>query len=209
MKNLIIFIFWLMTPMIGSAEKMNNPLYELPDNCDFLQAVSNSGLSFDCSPQLIPKFSNPFNGILINSPDNVLWDKDLDPDDFMVSPFGEREGPFRVMISGLLKVPSGTLDVTDDYIYKIVIIAVNQQTSKVYSGRMNRIGQKSPELDPSLGFDINSDKLESSMAGDCKEHFNVDLVQNLNIPIASATYSVYVVLGEYKSNVREVKVILE
>jgi len=214
MKQLILLLILVLTPFFGNTIDMNETKiaqYKLPESCDFLQAESNSSQSFDCSPQLTPKFSNSYQGVLINAPKQVLWDKDLDLNDFAVSPFGEREGPLRLMISGLLKVPYGTLNISDDYIYDVIIVAVNQKTSKVYSGRMNRRGEKPQEIDFSLAFDpiFGNESSDNSLKGDVKENFNIDLVQNLKIPIVSADYSVYAVLGDYKSNTREIKVKVE
>lgn len=41
------------------------------------------------------------------------------------------------------------------------------------------------------------------------QRFNIDLVQNLRIPIADAVYIVYAVLGEYRSNVLTLSVKIE
>lgn len=179
---------------------MKDTLYKIPESCDFSQVQNNQGKTFDCTPKLIPKYSNPFVGIIINSPNSILWSKNLDINDFMISPSGNREGPLRLMVSGLLKLPNNTLN-GEDLSDKVIVVAINQETAEVYSGRMRVFGVKPPLIDiPGVLKDGKST---------VKEVFNIDLVQNLNVPIASAKYSIYAVLGEYKSNVREVNVIVE
>ncbi|MES2824574.1 MAG: hypothetical protein V4732_13300 [Pseudomonadota bacterium] len=36
-------------------------------------------------------------------------------------------------------------------------------------------------------------------------YFNMDLIENLGVPIADATYAVYATLGDFKSNVLTIK----
>lgn len=182
---------------------MDNKLYEIPEECDFSQVFNNSGESTECTPKLTPEFFNPFQGILINAPRNIELDGSLDIDDFMVTPNGDREGPLKIMVAGLLKVLAGTLNLDSGLREIVMVVAVNQKTAETYSGNMRTIGFRPDDIEIPLPAGVNE---EDIVKGDVWESFNIDLVENLRIPIATADYTVYAVLGDYKSNVREIKV---
>ncbi len=181
------------------SKNMDNKLYEIPEECDFSQVPNNLGQLSECTPKLTPEFFNPFQGILINAPTNIEWDGNLNLEDFLVTPNGNREGPLRIMVAGLLKVPEGTLELDDGFDERVMLVAVNQKTAKTYSGNMRTSGFK-PEKIEMPGAEEQTEK------HDVEELFNIDLVENLKVPIATANYSVYAVLGDYKSNIREIKV---
>lgn len=169
---------------------MNNQLYVLPQDCDFI-----SGDPRACAPQLTPKYSNPFRGILLNGPKNVTWPKNEDPEGYLKGPNGETlTGPLRLNVVGLYQLPYNTLDLKGDFSYEILVVAVNKSTSETYSGKMAKGDEFN--IRPDLPGDRELDKVRISSS-----NFYVDLVNDLHIPIAEATYAVYATLGEYKSNV--------
>lgn len=71
---------------------------------------------------------------------------------------------------------------------------------------MRRFGQPGPR--PS-DFDDYPEVPESAHESASESYFNVDLVNNLNIPITEAIYTVYATLREYKSNVLTVKTFIK
>ncbi len=182
---------------------MHSRLYEIPEQCDFSTVWNNTANANECSPKLTPEFFNPFQGILINTPITVELDGNLDLKDFIVTPAGHREGPLRIMLAGSLQVPVGTLNKDCGLNEKVLIVAINQKTAETFSGYMSLFGFK---VDP-IEIPLPEGETEEDIAkGDVRELFNVDLIENLKLPIMTADYTVYAVLGEYKSNVREVKV---
>jgi hypothetical protein len=198
-----IFLLGLLLCIYGcSNNRMSNPMadvYELPENCDFNSVGNNSELRSDCSPKLIDQFPKAnYQGILINSAPDILWPKNFGLKDMPMLPNGNADGPLKFMIAGLVNLPYNTLNLHGDFASQVVIVAVNQKTAKVYNGKMIPFGFAGVKPDVTgLGISqINNDHL-------C--YFNIDLVQNLEIPIADATYNVYAVLGDYKSNVLTVK----
>jgi len=170
-----------------------NKFYILPKSCDFLAAVNNSARANDCSPIINDEYSSKFKGIVINSAENIIWPKNFDSTQSFVSPNGDSKGPIKFMISGLVQLPKNTLDLDGDFSHSVVIVAVNQKNAKTYSGKMNRLGFKSPS--PLL---FNDDEINKSAI--TRKYFNIDLVTNFELPIIDATYTVYATLGDYKSN---------
>jgi hypothetical protein len=180
---------------------MNDTLYTLPKNCDFSTVGNNSSLSNQCSPRLVDEFFSDFQGILLNGPEKVIWPKDVDPADMIVAPNGNVDGPIKLMIAGFLKLPYNTVGLEGDLSTQVILVAVNQKTAQTFNGKMIRFGFTSkPEL-PGYGA--------SQQGLDAQQYFNIDLVQNLEIPITNATYTVYATLGDYKSNVLTVQTIVK
>lgn len=60
---LLVVILYLLLMGKGMAQQ----LYELPQNCDFINDDARI-----CAPQLTPKYDNPFIGVLINSPSKIV-----------------------------------------------------------------------------------------------------------------------------------------
>lgn len=180
---------------------MTNNLYELPENCDFFNVGNNSSQEFDCSPQLKDRHFSKFQGLLINGPNQITWPKNIDPHEALLTPKGNSDSPTRLMISGLLKVPYNTLGLAGDLNHHVVLVAINQKSAETYSGRMLRFGfTRRPDM-PSY--------IETQANLDSKQYFNIDLVQNLKLPIADATYTVYATLGEYTSNILTINTSVE
>ena len=182
---------------------MENPLYELPKGCDFNAVGNNSSLKSECSPKLNDQFpKSNFQGILINSALEIVWPKNSSPADMEVMPNGNVEGPLKFMIAGLINIPYGTLNLQGNFSYEVLIVAVDQQTAKAFSGKLIRFGFAGARPDV-----FGSDESQNSI--DTLTYFNVDLIQNLEIPVVNATYTVYATLGEFKSNVLTVKTKVE
>lgn len=177
---------------------VNDKLYSLPENCDFYEIKNNTGEEYECSPKLKDPYFSEFRGILINAPKSVVWERGLKSEDYSVTHRGNREGPLRIMLAGLLKIPYGTQGINDDFKYKVLVVAVDQKTSITYEGKMSPFGTRRRVGLP--GY------YEAKKGLAAKENFNIDLVHNLNIPITEAKYTIYATFGEYKSNVLEVDV---
>lgn len=194
----LVALLLLSTNINAGGVSMSEQLYTLPQDCDF-----NAGDMRACAPQLLPPYSNPFSGILINAPKIVEWPKNDSPDNYMLDPFGRTMGsPFVLNIAGLYQLPYVTLGLNGDFSYEILVVAVNQKTAKAYEGKMERVGEVA--ILPELPSDSENDKNRISSS-----HFYLDLINDLNLPIANATYTVYATLGEYKSNVLTIKTIIK
>lgn len=171
---------------------MTEQMYELPQGCDFKALGNNSGLRSDCSPKLKGGFLSKYQGIVINGPEQMQWPKNASLEDMRVMPNGDAKGPLKLMIAGVLQLPNNTLGKVGDLANHVVVVAVNQKTAKTYSGKMIAFGFKGDGPDIS-GF-------PELIGQPSLEYFSIDLVQNLQIPIENATYTVYATLGNYKSN---------
>ena len=121
----------------------------------------------------------------------------------MKGPFDETMGgPFKFMVVVLYQLPYNALGLKGDFSHAITVVAVNQQTDKVYNGRKQRTGFKGPQPGD---FDQALDKGEIETSS----YFDIDLIDDLKLPIAPATYTVYATLGEYKSNVLTIKTMVK
>jgi hypothetical protein len=201
-----IFIYFLTLFFSGCVNnKIGNSmsdLYVLPTTCDFMTVGNNGQQSSDCSPKLTDEYSSKFRGLLINGAAEIIWPKNFSLEDIVVMPNGNAEGPLKFMIAGLIKLPYSTLDLQGNFSGRALVVAVNQKTAETYSGRMVPFGFKG--VKPNVpGF------AESQKNIDAIRYFNIDLVQNLNIPIEGATYTVYATLGDFKSNVLTIKTIIK
>ena len=172
---------------------MTNSIYLLPKNCNFSVAAENSAITNDCRPVINNEYSSKLKGIIINSAESITWPKNFDSTQSYVSPNGDSKGPIKFMISGLVQLPKNTLDLDGELSHSVVVVAVNQKNAKTYSGKMNRLGFKSPT--PLI---VNDDEISKSAI--TRKYFNIDLVTNLELPVIDAIYTVYATLGDYKSN---------
>ena len=203
----IILLLSSITSCVASekmSENENEKLFELPQNCNFREIGNNDNLSYECSPRLADELFSEFTGLLINGPRVVEWPKNVSLDDYVVDPSGNSNSPLRFMIAGLSSVPDSTLGLDGDVAYEVLVVAVNQNTAETYSGKMMFVGIPGPKPSDIPGVMPLDDALEQSDTIR-QSHFNIDLVQNLEIPITDATYTVYATLGEYKSNVLTIK----
>lgn len=68
---------------------MPDELYQMPENCDFSKIFNGDTHSNECTPKLDNKFLSKFSGLLINGPEQVVWPKDVDPNDYPTGPWGD------------------------------------------------------------------------------------------------------------------------
>ena len=202
----ILLLCFLLSACSEIKKKRDTPmttdLYALPQACDFSQVGNNSSLEFECSPKLTDRFFSPFQGILINAAPETILKKNLERSEIALSPAGDAMDGNKVMVTGLLKLPSNTLKsskVGEDLATNVVLVAVNTKTAEAYNGKMIRFGFSGvlPDLPPVA---------DNETVSDTQEFFNIDLIQNLDIPLTSAEYTVYATLGEYKSNTLHISV---
>lgn len=186
---------------------MADELYQIPENCNFDNVLNGDTHSNECTPILENKFFSKFSGILINAPQQVIWPKDSSPEDYPPGPWGTTEGPFRLMVAGLVRVQYKTLELRGEASEHVLLVAVNQKTAEAFSGRMPQ-----PDVETEPGFDTDIEEIpptESEQNALLTSYFNLDLVHDLGLPIADASYNVYATLGEFKSNVMVVKAKVE
>ncbi len=194
-KLLILFLFSLT---LYASEKMNQDtsLYELPVNCDFSKVGNNHTMETGCSPVLKDPFFSEFIGLVINTPKIFLWPKNDSIENYQSFPNGGNESPLKFSISGLAKIPDSVLNYDGDISYEIVVTAVNQKTAEVYSAKMIKNGMSGTKPGSTLS---NTNDLPHDFIR--KHYFNIDLVSNAGLPISEAIYTVYAMIGKYKSNV--------
>lgn len=182
---------------------VDNKLYELPKDCDFMAAANNSTSSFECSPKLHDSYFDPFLGILINGPAIIEWPSDVSPDDYIPGPFGDTYEPFRLMISGIVQLKFNTLGLKGSFYKHVFLVAVDRETAQTYTGKI-QLPDFLPEPADNSVDDLFPERpvmSEEDMNKPVPSHFNIDLVHNLRVPIKNASYTVYATLGPFKSNV--------
>ncbi|MES2673543.1 MAG: hypothetical protein V4660_04855 [Pseudomonadota bacterium] len=178
---------------------MTNKLYRLPESCDFSMAQNSSTSSHDCSPQLLDSTINPFVGILINAPEEIIWTKDPVTGEYI-------SGKPRLMVSGVVKLKYSYMGFNGNFSIKTLLVAVNKKTAKSYDGKMifpDFLPQPKKKFKADI-FPITG-LSEISLNSPVANYFNIDLIENLGIPIDDATYIVYAILGEFKSNALTIK----
>lgn len=190
----------LISLTLNANEKMNQEtiLFELPLGCDFSKVGNNHTMKTDCSPVLKDPYFSEFIGLLINSPKEYIWPKNDSIENYQSLPNGGNNSPLKFTISGLAKIPDSTLDFDGDVSYEILVVAVDQKTAKVYSSKMIKNGRSGTKPISTL----NNNNLAHDFIR--KHYFNVDLVSNASLPISEAVYTVYAMIGDYKSNVMTV-----
>ncbi|MGQ9424387.1 hypothetical protein ACXYTJ_00385 [Gilvimarinus sp. F26214L] len=190
---------------------MSGELHSIPKGCDFSAVENNSVNEYPCSPRLHDNYFDPFLGLLINGPEITTWPSDLSPNDLSVGPFGQTVGPFRLMFSGVVKLPYGTMGLNGEFSDQVTIVAVDQNNGQTYTGRI-WFPESLQEPESDYVDDLFPDAVENS-EDDLKKpvlnYFNIDLVNNLGVPVRDATYTVYATLGDYTSNVLTVETRIE
>ncbi len=181
---------------------MANNDYELPQNCDFDEPENNSTTDNSCTPKLLDPLFSPFRGILVNAPQTTQWPANADPADMQVSPSGNSAGPFKLMVAGYFILDISTGENSLDLAERVILVAVNQKTAQTYSGKMENIGFRELPFEGGPSMDQVGEETVSAA-------FNIDLVQNLNIPIEPATYTIYAVFDDHKSNVLQTEITIE
>lgn len=185
----------------NTGKPMAKNSYILPQNCNFMVTDNNSEGRSECSPKLDDGIRSKFEGILINGPSTVVWPKDVSENDNIPGPFGETSGPLRLMICGLNNLKYSFMGLNGSFSDSVLIVAVNQETGKTYSGKM-----ENPEFLPDFDDENFGEPKVSRPVSEAKKnllipnYFNLDLVHNLGVPINNSTLSVYAILGEFKSN---------
>jgi len=188
----------IATTEIAEDNSMADKLYQMPENCDFSKVINADTHSNECTPVLDNKFFSKFSGLLINGPKEVVWPKNGDPSDYPAGPWGTTEGPFRLMVAGLVRTEYKTLGLKGEASEEVLLVAVNQQTAESYSGKMPQ-----PDVDTEPDFDMGLEEIPPTDEEQNKlltSYFNFDLVHDLGLPIKEASYNVYATLGEMKSN---------
>lgn len=192
---------------IGDTVTMTEKLYEIPENCDFMSISNLDADENQCTPKLLDPFFSEFSGILINGPKEIVWPSNASLNDYPPGPFGDTHGPLRLMIAGIASLKYSTLGLNGDFGDSVLLVAVDQFTAKAYTGKMptpDFMPEPKPEF-PVENVGISEDMPDSLVSS----WFNLDLVHDLGLPIAEATYSVYATLGDYKSNVLTIKAIVK
>lgn len=200
-----VIVCILMTALCACStcilDKLETPMeskaYVIPENCNFANVQSGSQEN-ECSPVLKDPFFSEFSGILINGPKEVIWPKNVSPQDHPPGPMGTTDGPLHLMISGLVRIKFSTLGLRGDAGGEVLVVAVNQKTAQSYSGKMPKGDFEAPPFsaDPSNEPELTDEEKNALLSS----HFNLDLVHDLALPLNDATYTVYATLGEYKSN---------
>ncbi|MCP4486771.1 MAG: hypothetical protein GY820_05545 [Gammaproteobacteria bacterium] len=184
---------------------MNEKLYKMPENCDFMKISNLEAGENECTPVLLDPMFSEFTGLLINGPKQVVWPADVSVSDYPPGPFGDTHGPLRLMIAGLANVEYSTLGLKGDVSSNVLVVAVNQLTAGSYTGKMPE-----PEFLPEPAFGINEGSIEEPVQeGVAGSWFNLDLVHDLSLPITEASYTVYATLGDYKSNILTIKTVVK
>lgn len=187
---------------------MPEKLYHIPDNCDFMSIVSNN-FENECSPKLVDPFFSSYVGILINGPKEIVWPGDHSLEDYPPNIIGQTKGPLRLMVAGLIQAKYSTLGLRGQFSYHVVVVAVNEKTAETYSGKMPRGDFEPYPNKPDVAGKPKREDLEKYRESLYSSNFNLDLVHDLGLPIADATYKVYATLGEYKSNVLTIKTVVK
>lgn len=188
---------------------MDEKVYEIPKNCNFMK-ISNTFDENECTPKLFDSAFFPYLGVLINGPEEVVWPSGVSLNDYPPSPFGETVGPLRLMVAGLIKARcfrTGWEYELYGLAPDVILVAVDQASGEVYYGKMaipDVLAPPEPDY-PQPEFPVS----ESDRNAPTTSAFNFDLVYDLGLPIADATYTVYATFQDYKSNVLTIKTKVE
>ena len=186
MRNFFLLKGIVLLYIICSIQSVegNKLMYSIPDNCDFSNVNGNSLSSNECSPKLDDPLFSEFRGIVINVQKNVKL---------------KSSSEMNVLkLAGLLYLNNSVMKSNGKLQEKVVVVAVDQYSSKSYSGRM-----KNPRgLVGAKGGTVNNDNPSLG-------YFNLDLIDALGIPLSDSEYVIYATVGEFKSNAVMVKVEVE
>lgn len=144
-----------------------------------------------------PKVDFEFVGIRIAAPEEVLFGP------------GTRDSIYggftRLIVAGVCELPYDTLGLRDDWNRAIVLVAVDTEAKRVYSGRFGAesIFQPAESLDPQEEARLHRGMSKSMVVG---RVFNSNIANDLHLPPEPAAYDVYATLGPYRSNVVHVRV---
>lgn len=158
--------------------------------CDFSQ-VERMFATYPCTPVF---GKDEEDVIRINAPELVTFSTAGD------DPLGE--GAVHFVICGAMKMRAETLHklgVSGQQLDALMLVAVDVQSRKSYTGPLPRLGMPEPMPEdlkkhqpPMLGYTFT-------------ESFNPNLAAAFELPAIETDYDVHVVLGPIKSNVLRVK----
>ena len=158
---------------------------------DFDAVPAGSLTENACSPKIEDDFR--FRGIRINAPQKVALEGKPDEYDYFA----------RVIICGAYQLDSNYLGLHEQFLQRVVIVAVDLGRHRAFAGRAHTI----------MNAEIGPDPFEGEMLSDADfkgrfiaEFFNTNLVAELGLPQEEADYAVYAVIGRYVSNVVRIAV---
>lgn len=139
----------------------------------------------ECTPQ---PDSGDFEGILVNAPEEVLFDGD----DTLA------EAGAKVQACVFCQFQYDLLGLHGAFMDAILFVAVNTRTHHAYAGHFESVRNATPDPD--------GEPTESYPDLVVGEYFNPDLAEVLELPAEDADYLVHATLGTFQSNVLEIKV---
>lgn len=191
--------------------KMSEQNFELPNGCDFNKVTNNSTLSSECTPKLDSPHNSNFRGLLINTPEKIILPKDYSLDEMNISPTGQiLEGKARFPVAGRYLLQGAYIG--RDVGYEIVVTAVDDK-GRSYSGKMLNLISNINDPRDVPKFDLLGNPLMSSPNNGNHSgiggSFNLDLIQNLGVPLKSSVYTIYASFEDFQSNIMTVTVSVE
>lgn len=160
---------------------------------DFEQVPAGTFTPNPCSPDLLSNYD--FRGIQLHAPRELLFDGESRD---------RLHGTFaRVLVCGAYHLDSSYLDLREDFLPHILLVAVNAKTHEARAENFETVPNALVNPSPLDDLGLGPDDLRGRSI---IEYFNVDLVQVLSLPEAEADYLVYAVLGSYVSNVVSISV---
>lgn len=164
-----------------------------PKDEDFEAVNAGSLMSNRCSPDL--KADRNFRGIKLHAPKEVIFDSDS-RDPFF--------GAFaRVLLAGAYRFEANYLGLRQQFLQRIVLVAVDAREHRVFSGTMEPIANAIVMKNPLDQGNYSAQDLAGRLIGG---YFNPNLAQVLSLPEKEAEYIAYAALGSYVSNVVRIKV---
>lgn len=166
----------------------------MADDADFDAVVAGSLLSTPCTPEL-PEDDFDFRGIRIAAPARV---------EFRPGATDPLFGAFaRLTVCGVYCFDSNYLDLREQFLERLVLVAVDTARHRAYCGTMQAVPNAVLGPDPFEGLALT----EADWAGrDVTGYFNPNLAEVLPLPAAEATYVAYAALGSYVSNALRIDV---
>ena len=165
----------------GTGKTMDK--WHVSEECDFGKLETGPLGANPCSPEI----DDPnFLGIVINAPEEVLFDLD-DP----VEPSGAFAD---IRICGTCCFEFDFMGLEGRVQEEILLVVVNAKTQETWSGKMKTIQNPVPRPE---GMDEGGGPTEGLLM---ESYFNPNLAETLDLPAGPAEYIVYAVLGEFKSN---------
>jgi len=157
----------------------------------FADVVPGSFYDNDCSPQF-DELSEDDLGLRINGPTKVQ--------------FGVDEEGFTpetsIPLCLGLKVPASLLAAHDPFTTQVVVVMADKRTGASYTANL---APQRP-ISQSAKRPVAPGELEGQIT---TKHFNVDLLEYMDLPPEAATYITYATLEDYKSNTIEIELVPE